>query len=337
MPSAHTVTPSPPLPPRWIHWPRWVRRHHRGARWQWNAWQVFLLPTPFGWLYGGALGALFLFAANYQLSLAYLLLFVISAFGVTAAVQTVRVAHGVTFTAQPPEWVFAGDPVTWTLHWHAPLDAQGSALTVSAVTPDGHVVARRVLFDGAAGAVTLALPTHRRGAYPAPCFALSTTLPWGLFRAWAVWHPPLTAWAVPRPLPDAPPLPRTFTPRATALALGREQPGEGVDWGDWRAAQRGEPLRRVHMRQLARRGNLWLAETTAPTAPSDDTVWLRFEAAAGANLEEKLACLVAWVLHADALGLRYGLALPGFSLAPQRGAAHKTAALLQLAKYEERQ
>jgi len=172
MPSAHTVTPSPPLPPRWIHWPRWVRRHHRGARWQWNAWQVFLLPTPFGWLYGGALGALFLFAANYQLSLAYLLLFVISAFGVTAAVQTVRVAHGVTFTAQPPEWVFAGDPVTWTLHWHAPLDAQGSALTVSAVTPDGHVVARRVLFDGAAGAVTLALPTHRRGAYPAPCFTL---------------------------------------------------------------------------------------------------------------------------------------------------------------------
>ncbi len=297
---------------------------------------MFLLPTPFGWVYGGALVALFLFAANYQLSLAYLLLFVSAAFGVTAAVQTVRVAHGVTFIAQPPEWVFAGDPVTWTLSWHAPLDAQGSAVTVSALTPQRQVVACRVLFDGAAGVVTLALPTDRRGAYPAPYFALSTTLPWGLFRAWAVWRPPHTAWAVPQPLPDAPPLPRTIAPHATAVTHGREQPGEGVDWGDWRAAHPGEPLRRVHMRQLARRGDLWLAETTAPTAPSDETVWLRFEAAAGANLEEKLACLAAWVVHADALGLRYGLALPGLSLAPGRGVAHKTAALLQLAQYEER-
>ena len=320
-----------PRPARWLHWRRWLRRDHRGQTWTWNSWRVFLVPTPFGWAYGSMLVALFLFAANYQLSLAYALLFLALATGLAGAVETVRHLQGLQLTARAPELVVAGEPLRWPIAFHAPEGAEGSAVTVSAVADEGQVIATVLSFSAATGEATLPLPTTQRGAYPAPCFAVSTTLPWGLVRAWAVWQPPVTAWVAPKPLVTAPPFPRA--PERCDAASGEETSRDGVDWGDWRTAHPGERLRRVHMRQLARRGDVWLAETVADGAPVTETVVLRYDDAVGETVEERLACLAAWVFAADAAGLSYGLELPDSVLPTGLGEAHRTAALLRLALF----
>ena len=59
----------------------------------------------------------------------------------------------------------------------------------------------------------------------------------------------------------------------------------------------------------------------------------RFEDVAAPGTEACLSQLTAWVLHADAHGLHYGLELPGMRLEPAGGPAHRDACLRHLALF----
>jgi len=100
-----------------------------------------------------------------------------------------------------------------------------------------------------------------------------------------------------------------------------------------RAYQRGDPLKLVVWKQVARsqaRGSDELVSRDAQQAQRLE-LWLDFALAGNLDTEHKLSRLCAWVLQADRLGGDYGLRLPGVEIKPACGEAHKRRCLEALA------
>ena len=100
-----------------------------------------------------------------------------------------------------------------------------------------------------------------------------------------------------------------------------------------RAYRRGDPLKQLVWKKAAQAlatGSHALVSRDQPQAlPA--RLWLDLDATGLAEPEAGIARLTAWVLAADRQGLRWGLRLPGASLAPDSGAAHRQRCLEALA------
>ena len=133
----------------------------------------------------------------------------------------------------------------------------------------------------------------------------------------------MLAW--PRPEQPAPPLPLA-QPVAGELLTPQRLPGgelEGV-----RAWRRGDTLRQVAWKKVARSGELVSRDTAAA---GSHELWLDWAATPGGDADPRLSRLAAWVEAAERAGLVYGLRLPGAELASGHGDAHRRAALERLA------
>jgi uncharacterized protein (DUF58 family) len=133
------------------------------------------------------------------------------------------------------------------------------------------------------------------------------------------------AW--PRPENPAPPLPAA-DPQAGDNAV--QSRGSGSELDGVRPWRRGDTMRQVVWKKVARSGELVSRETTAA---GQRELWLDYTGTAAAGVEQRLSRLAAWVLAAESQGLASGLKLPGATLAPNQGDAHKRAALDLLGEF----
>ena len=100
-----------------------------------------------------------------------------------------------------------------------------------------------------------------------------------------------------------------------------------------RAWRRGDALRQVVWKKVARSGEMVSRDTRAS---STHALWLDFAQAGGADAEARLRRLAAWVLACEALGLNFGLRLPGGELAAGGGELQRRQALEALALWHPR-
>jgi uncharacterized protein (DUF58 family) len=158
---------------------------------------------------------------------------------------------------------------------------------------------------------------------------VESRFPLGLFRAWSVWRPSARVLAWPQPEQQPPPLPAATAASGEPRAARRDGGGEFDGVRAWR---RGDTLRQVLWKKVARSGEL-VSRDTAGTAGGE--LWLDWAAAAlpgrAGDVEQRLSRLAAWVLAADRAGMRYGLRLPGRELPAADGDAQRRAALDLLA------
>jgi uncharacterized protein (DUF58 family) len=133
------------------------------------------------------------------------------------------------------------------------------------------------------------------------------------------------AW--PRPEPNAPTLPHPSTLRGEAQQPLREA---GQDLDGVRSYRRGDSMRQVVWKKVAKSGQLVSRETHAAGARE---LWLDWGAALAPDVEQRLSRLAAWVQSAERSGLAYGLRLPGAELNPGNGEAHRRQALDRLAHF----
>jgi uncharacterized protein (DUF58 family) len=273
---------------------------------------------------------------NYQLNLGYALTFLLAGTGVVSMHMTHGNLRGLCLHLRPVAAVFAGDPALLEAVISNPSRAR-HALTLrfedrGRASVVGHTGAAGPpgadACDLAAGGQTSAhltmLPGHR-GWHAAPTLVLETVFPFGLFRAWTVWRPAARVLAWPRPEHPAPPLP------SSPAAPGDERParqGAGSELDGVRPWRRGDSMRQVAWKKVARHGEL-VSRETAGSAPR--TLWLSW-ADTGGDTEARLSRLAAWVLMAGQEGLDCGLRLPGTELAPAQGDAHRRTALGLLAQ-----
>lgn len=320
--------PLAPLRTRWRAW--WDARHPRSDTLQLTQRNVYILPTRAGWVFALTLGVLLVASINYQLSLGYLLTFLLAGSGLVSMHVTHATLRGLSLHLRPPQPVFAGDAamVECVLASTAPRTRHGIGLRLAGPERPLHWSWTDVPAGGQS-AMQLSFVAPRRGRLPLPHVVLETRFPLGLFRAWSEWRPQATVLAYPQPERPTPPLPPA---RAAGGEASTARSSEGGELEGIRAYRRGDPLKLVVWKKAARAldtGGELVSRDTRSAARQE--LWLDWAATGGLSPEARLSRLAAWVLAVEPSGAAWGLRLPGREWPPATGEAHRRAALEALA------
>ncbi len=316
--------------PRWRSW--WLRRLPAQDQTALQHGNLYLLPTRAGWMLALTLLLILLGSINYQLNLGYLLTFMLAG----SAAAGVWVGHrnlaGLQLSLHLGEPVFAGQSAAIEIQLHNPSRRARYAVGLQWLDSS---TASDVWADVGAQdqhTVHLAYPTQRRGRHSLPALRVQSVFPLGTFRVWNWWRPVAQLWVYPAPETPAPPLP--LGAHADDGPAQRQAGNRHSDEAqDVRPYRRGDPLKWVLWKKAARLAGSaqpqWLSRDFGH--PSTAELWLDASRCGLADEEARRARLCAWVLQAEAQGLRYGLRLPGLEIAPDHGPAQRRRCLEALA------
>lgn len=285
--------------------------------------RVYILPTRPGLSYALALAVMLIGSINYNLSLGYILTFLLASMGLVAILHTFRNLVHLHITPGRAEPVFAGEIAWFELFvenrsgyercslslWH-----QGKATQCDVASGRGTTV-------------SIPAAAQKRGWLAPGRITMDTRFPLGLLRAWSYIQPDMRCLVYPKPDDGLLPLPEPSGGRGEKRVSG----GGSDDFAGLRPYQTSDSPRHIHWKAAARGRGL---QTKVFSGRAAAELWLDWnELPANLDLEAKLSRLTRWVLSADRDGLRYGLRLPALELAPDAGEPHRLNCLRALALY----
>lgn len=286
--------------------------------------RIYALPTRYGVVFAIMLFVMLLGSINYNNSLGFMLTFLLASLALISILYTYRNIAHLEVRAGRGFPAFAGGEARFILHaGHRDalrrvslrIAVKGGAAKMIDLAPRGNEVCE------------LALPAPRRGRLALPRLTISTTFPLGLIRAWSYAELDMHCLVYPQPAAHAP------EPQTRAQELGERSGGSpgSDDFLGFRDYQRGDSPRHVHWKALARELPLLTKQFAASVSPE---CWLDWSALPPLDVEARLRLLCRGVIEAERLGQRYGLRIPGTSIAPGLGDAHRQRCLEALALYE---
>ena len=287
---------------------------------------IYIVPTRSGAFFAALLVVMLLASINYQLNLGYVLTFLLSGAAVVSMHLTHGTLRGLTLRIKPAQPVFAGDPALLEVVLSNP-GRERYAIAVRLQDREragGSFVSVDVPAQGQSGATVSIVPATR-GWHAVPPLVLETGFPFGFFRAWTVWRPAMRVLAWPRPEHPPPPLPPA---QAVPGERAAQYSAAGSDLEGVRAWRRGDPLRQVAWKKVARTGEL-VSRDNATTGSHE--LWLEWSATPTGDVERRLSRLAAWVEGVDRAGMAWGLRLPGDELPTGQGDLQRREALQRLA------
>jgi uncharacterized protein (DUF58 family) len=285
--------------------------------------RVYILPTRPGLAFAVALGVMLIGSINYNLSLGYILTFLLASMGLVAILHTFRNLVHLHITPGRVEAVFAGELAWFELYlenrsgydryalrlWHRGRSTQCDVASARGAT------------------VSVPVASERRGWLTPARITVDTRFPIGLLRAWSYIQPDMRCLVYPKPDEGLLPLPDPSGGTGEKRIAG----GGSDDFAGLRPYQTSDSPRHIHWKAAARGQGL---QTKVFSGRAAAELWLDWNALpANLDLESKLSRLTRWVLSADREELRYGLRLPGLELAPDTGESHRLACLRELALY----
>ncbi|MGZ5032781.1 MAG: DUF58 domain-containing protein [Usitatibacter sp.] len=285
--------------------------------------RIFILPTKQGYLFAFVLLLLLLASINYSLSLGFVLTFLLASMAGVAMLHTWRNLAHLKLRPGRCDAVFAGETAHFALTVETPSQTRFSI----AVRRRDEEPVYADIATGEIAIVTLPMVASRRGVIRCGRLEIFTRYPVGLFHAWSYVDFDLTVIVYPRPDPFA----------GVPPAQSRSASEEGIpiagdeEFNMLRAYRAGDAPRQIAWKALAREQGLLTKEFNA-TASSE--LWIDWEETRAGDLEARLSILCHWVLQAERFGQSYGLRLPGKSIAPSRGEAHRTRCLEALALFQ---
>ena len=301
---------------------RWLARRMPVAQIRLDRRRIVLLPTRAGLAYLAVLLLMLLLAINYQNSPAYALSFLLASLFVVAILHTYRNLAGLDVRAGAAPAVFAGGQAG------VRIVLEGGALTRHAVSLGWSSTPAQCLDVPARRSVAceLGLPAPRRGWLATPPLRVESRFPLGVLVAWRWIDLQQRIVVYPQPLAgELPHRPGTKGQDAGPLAVG-----EGCDdFHGLRAYQPGDGKRRLHWKAYSR-GQGLLVKAFAEQADEDYRLDLQ---RLDGPLEECLSRLCQGVLQRSASGQPFTLCLPGVTLGPDSGGAHRDACLRALALF----
>ena len=286
--------------------------------------RVFVLPTRCGLSYGLLLLVMLVAAINYDLSLAYALVFLLGSLGVVCIFHSYRNLAQISIAPGRTAPAFAGEDARFALILHNPGGRPRPALRLA--LPGQPEVEAHIPPWGDAK-VTLKLPARSRGWLPMPRLRVATVYPLGMIRAWAYAAPDLRCLVYPAVHRQA--APAHAMPSDDSGVAGRSAGFE--DFSGLRQHHPADPLRHVAWKAAAHseQGPLLTKQFDGGLA---QTVWLDFDLLPqAADLETRLSMLARGVCDAQAAGHVWGLRLPERALEPSSGDEHYAACMAALA------
>ena len=287
-----------------------------------NQRRVYILPSRQGLLFAVVLVVMILGDINYNLSLGYVLTFLLAMMALLSLLYAFRNLAHLHIHAGHVAPVFAGESARFVFHFDNP--SMLARYQIHLHDDAGH----HTLFDLAAQSATpvyLDIHSTRRGWLDSERLTLYSEFPLGLFHAWTYIHFDVLAMVYPRPAPTQP-LPLSASPDGT----GKLSAEGDEDFAGLRRYVAGDAIPRIAWKALAREQGLQVKQFSTPMGQD---LWLDWAAIGEQGMEAKLEVLTRWVLDADAQGMRYGLRLPDGELPPQHSPAHKSECLRRLALY----
>jgi uncharacterized protein (DUF58 family) len=306
----------------------WQGRHRPAEQWVLSQRNIYIVPTRAGLFFGITLVVLLIASINYQLNLGYALTFLLAGSALASMHMTHNSLRGLTLHARAPSAVFAGERATLELVVTNPGAARHGVGFGAYVLGEPLQLAFAEITAAGQSPVAVGLKAGRRGLQPLPLLRIESRFPFGLFRAWSLWRPAGQLCVYPRPEQPAAPLPGAG-PVAGGPVPARSAV-QGTEFDGLRPWRRGDSLRQVAWKKVARTGELVSREGREAARRE---LWLDWTHARQQDNEARLSRLTAWVLAAEQQGLAYGLRLPGRELPPSDGSAHRHAALLALATW----
>lgn len=322
---------------RWEAW--WQARHPASDTTALTQRNLYILPSRPGAAFVATLLVLLLASINDQLSLGYLLTFLLAGAGLASMHATHGNLRGLKLDLKTPAPAHAGQPLTLDIRLHNPgaarfgvgvrlPEAKTSDTAFADVPAQGHAQ------------LHLQLSFPARGRHALPRLRIESQFPFGLFQTWSYWRPAAQAWVYPAPETDAPPAAAV----EEGLPQGQGQPGLGDDPG-LRPYRHGDSPRQI----LWKKSALALAQPQPPSGSGGGAAllvrerlgsraseqWLDLAATRGLPFEQRLSRLAAWVVRAEEEGLPYGLRLRGVALSPDLGPDHFRACMEALAIAED--
>lgn len=284
--------------------------------------RVFILPTRHGLLFAVVLLLMLVGSINYNLSLGFVLTFLLGAMALVSTLHTFRNLVQLVVRGGKVGDVFAGQTAHFTLNLENGAAIERLSIGVMNGQPPQFVD----IPAGETAYATLALPAPARGRLQLGRFTVFTRFPLGLFHAWSVINLDLACIVYPHP--DDAELP---APGGIPEPGGKPVPDAGSDdFHGLRDYRPGDSLRHVAWKAMAQDRGMLTKQFSGQAQPM---AWLDWDLLAGLDTEPRLSRLCRWVLDAENAGLRYGLRLPGATIAPGSGEAHRSACLQALALY----
>jgi len=287
--------------------------------------RVYILPTGGGLMFGVTILLMLIGSINYNLSLGYVLVFLLAGNGVISMLHTWRNLARISLRPGKAAPVFAGDLAGFRVQIENPgsLARMSLALQLSGQEPEYFDVARNGLKDVEAKA-----RAALRGVLYPGRIRIFTTYPLGLFYAWAIVDLDMHCLVYPKPEAGSVSLPPSQAASGEGAACGT---GE-EDFAGLRTFRPGDSPRRIAWKAFAR-NEIVLSKQFSGSAASE--LWLDFGDIPDAlGIEGKLSRLARWVIEAEAAGLKYGLRLPGSEYDPDSGALHRGRCLKALALFK---
>lgn len=287
--------------------------------------RIYVLPTRAGILFALSLLVMLIGAINYNLSLGYGLVFLLTGLGVASILHTFRNLAGLSIGIGRCDPVFAGETARFPLYL-ANQDQRERRLIRTSIPGHENVLAD-VPPDGSCR-ILLPMPATKRGWLMLPRVTLESVWPLGLVRAWGYAAPALACLVYPKPVHDAPPV-----PAGGGMQGGRTTSDTGdEDFAGLRRHQPSDPPHHVAWKTVARLGHEAPMQTKQFAGTASPALWLDWASLPREmDVELKLSVLTRWVLDAEAAGLSWGLRLPGRQIAQAHGSAHLHACLTALA------
>lgn len=284
--------------------------------------RIYILPSRQGLGFLVVLALMLLGCINYNLSLGYVLTFLLAMLGLLSMLYTFRNLAQLHIRAGHISPVFVGNEAQFVFHFDNP----SRIARYQIILQDD--VGNRSVFDLAANssqAVALAIPATQRGWMDSQRLTLYSEFPLGLFHAWTYLHFEVRALIYPAPA-SAQALPEP----AAQQGVGKIMAAGDEDFAGLRRYVAGDALPRIAWKSLAREQGLQVKQFAAPVGAD---VWLDFAQLPATSVEQKLSLLTRWVLDADVQKLRYGLRLPDGEIAPQNNPSHRAECLRRLALF----
>jgi len=288
--------------------------------------RIYLLPSGRGIAVILIAILLLLTGVNYQLSLAYVVAFLLAGLMQAALLSSYRNLRGLVVRSGRSPHCRTGETLVFQVGLASP-DRVREGITLSTLNGRQKVSTRRLTLDAdSATAANLSFVAARRGLIPLRRFVVESRAPYGLVRAWSYVHFEWVGLVEPLPESPSPALPVSAGDAAGAA----RNTHVAHDPDGLREYVHGDSLRRVAWKQVAKSGDWYTRTGDAGARQEIDLTW---NLLTQSDTEARLSRMAAWVTRAHNENCAYALSMPNGHLALADGTQQHADAMRMLAIY----
>lgn len=291
--------------------------------------RIYLLPSTRGLAVIVIALLLLLTGINYQLSLAFVVAFLLAGLMQVALLASYRNLRGLIIRPGRSPCCRVGETLAFSVGLSSPDRSRAGIRLTSQFGKQVITTGPRMVAAESSLPVQLELATSRRGIVRPGRIVVESRAPYGLVRAWSYVHFEWVGLVEPAPESPHPALPVTAGGSAGLAAnVHVAHDPDGL-----REYVQGDSLRRVAWKQVAKSGDWYTRTGDAGTRQEIELTW---HAITLGDTEARLSRMAAWLTRAHNENCAYSLVMPNGHLPLADGAQQYADAMMLLAVFPDR-